>query len=352
MNRKSSHRSVFIGRVAFIGGLLFCVWSGGGARAADLEVQIRAEVGGWIPFRVHADCPAPMRLDLWSNPTDGSVVLPGERLEVYVQPSSSSFVAVYSVDPVGRVRRLFPDAYGDGWVRGGDVLRLPGRGAGSLCFTGPAGTEEVFAVASLDPLVHPTWVGERWEGGRSHRGCSPWRCDDRGCGSGLTNCAATGRFTRLEALCFDLVSRPERPERQIAARLSFGVRDRGDHRRTSCLGPRADCGCGSCRPVRAVIQVRVGGNDCDRCDRVHSRGSRCDADHADRKRTKHWDKAREQDCDEDRDHDRDRDRGRDRDGDGRRSKERERVEHDDRDTRRDRGSDRDGRDGSREHRSR
>ncbi len=336
MNLTWSYRSVLIGLITFIGGLLFCVANGGGARAEGLEVQIQAEVGGWIPFRVDARCPAPMRLDLWSNPSDGSIVLPGERLEVYVRPSTASFMAVYSIDPVGRVRRLFPDAYGDGWVRGGEVLRLPARGAGSLCFTGPAGNEEVFAVASLDPCVHPTWVDERWRGRRSHRGCSPWRCDDRGCGSGLTHCAATGRFTRVEALCLDLVSRPERPERQIAARLSFCVREREGARRPSCIGPRADCGCGTCRPVRAVIRLRVGGDDCDRCDRVHSRGIRCHADDLDRKRTRKLD----------------RDRDRDRDRAGRENNKRERVDHDDRDTRRERGRAHEDRDASREHRSR
>ncbi len=95
-----------------------------------------------------------LRVRVWTEPGEGSLVFPGESVKVRFRVDDDAYVVVYDIDTMGRVRVLFPeDPYDDGFVRGGQVVRLPGRGAGyRLMVSGPAGVERIVALASDRPL--------------------------------------------------------------------------------------------------------------------------------------------------------------------------------------------------------
>jgi hypothetical protein len=96
-----------------------------------------------------------LRVRVWTEPGEGALVFPGEDVKVRFRVDEDAYVVVYDVDTMGRVRVLFPeDPYDDGFVRGGQVVRLPGRGAGyRLLVSGPAGVERIVALASDRSLM-------------------------------------------------------------------------------------------------------------------------------------------------------------------------------------------------------
>ena len=138
----------------------------GPARADDFRVngQIHIDdlvVGG----EYQRISPVPrgrgVEIDLWSNPDPGDFVRVGDRVELFFRTTEDCYVAIVSIDANGQAQRLFPRRGDDGWVRAGRVQALPGRRDDyDLRFTGPAGDEYVFAVASLDPIApyFPRWL--------------------------------------------------------------------------------------------------------------------------------------------------------------------------------------------------
>ena len=106
-------------------------------------------------IRVPIEDVSDLRVRVWTEPGEGSLVLPGENVSVRFRTDDDAYVVVYVIDTRGRVRVLFPEnPYDDGFVRGGNVVRLPGRGAGyRLMVSGPAGVERIVAMASDRPLV-------------------------------------------------------------------------------------------------------------------------------------------------------------------------------------------------------
>lgn len=96
-----------------------------------------------------------LRVRVWTEPGEGSLLFPGDDVRVRFRVDQDAYVVIYDIDTMGRVRLLFPeDPYDDGFVRGGRVVRLPGRGAGyRLMVSGPAGMERIVALASERPLV-------------------------------------------------------------------------------------------------------------------------------------------------------------------------------------------------------
>lgn len=97
----------------------------------------------------------PLEVDVWTDAGDGAVLFPGEDVRVTLRTNQDAFVVLLNVDTRGRVRKLFPNGRDDGFVRGGERVRVPERHAGyRLQVTGPAGVERLVAVASDQPIAH------------------------------------------------------------------------------------------------------------------------------------------------------------------------------------------------------
>ncbi len=117
-----------------------------------------------------------LTVDVWTDAGNGAALRPGEDVTVDFRVTRSAYVVVYDIDTNGRARLLFPTRRGDdGWVRAGELMRLPERGDGyRLMVTGPAGTERIVALASDKPLVG------RWERFADEDLRSSIRDDDEG----------------------------------------------------------------------------------------------------------------------------------------------------------------------------
>jgi hypothetical protein len=100
-------------------------------------------------------------VEIWTDRGTGSVYVPGERVDVFMQPAYDCFVIVYDIDTDGNVRLLFPyDSRDDGFVRGGQVYRLGMSGYGGYRVTGPSGVEYVHVLSSFKPFRPVYWHGQ------------------------------------------------------------------------------------------------------------------------------------------------------------------------------------------------
>lgn len=91
-------------------------------------------------------------IDLWVN-RDEAIYHPGEVLTISFRTDRDCYVAIYDIDTGGRATRLFPQDGDDGWVEAGRTFILPPENADyEYVIEGPAGTETIIAVASVDRM--------------------------------------------------------------------------------------------------------------------------------------------------------------------------------------------------------
>jgi hypothetical protein len=90
----------------------------------------------------------PLHLDLWVD-KDDAVYYPTERLKIFFQTEKDCFVAVYNIEPGGRINKLFPQDGVSGWVEAHQVYQLPPKDADyDYVIEGPEGIESIIALAS------------------------------------------------------------------------------------------------------------------------------------------------------------------------------------------------------------
>lgn len=106
-----------------------------------------------VPTDEYYDAP---KVRVWTRQGEGSILFPGESLDVTFRTNRSAYVVVLNVDTNGRVSKLFPrNRFDDGFVKGKRKVRLPGKRAGyRLMVTGPPGVERIVAFASDEPIAH------------------------------------------------------------------------------------------------------------------------------------------------------------------------------------------------------
>ncbi|MFC1800105.1 DUF4384 domain-containing protein [Candidatus Eisenbacteria bacterium] len=113
-------------------------------------------------------------VEIWTDRGTGSVYVPGERVDVFMQPAYDCFVIVYDIDTDGNLRLLFPyDSRDDGFVRGGEIYRLGMGRSGGYRVTGPSGVEYVHVLSSFEPFRPVYWHGQAGYASYAHD--ATWR---------------------------------------------------------------------------------------------------------------------------------------------------------------------------------
>lgn len=79
--------------------------------------------------------------------TDKRTYYYGQNVRIYFRATRDAYVYIFSTDPSGKKRQLFPNYYDrDNWVNGGTTYSIPDRSY-SLRATPPSGTETITVVA-------------------------------------------------------------------------------------------------------------------------------------------------------------------------------------------------------------
>jgi hypothetical protein len=102
-----------------------------------------------------------LEIDVWVDNEDG-IYYEGEDISIYFQADRDCHVIIYSIDTRGEVNLLYPsEPWDDGFVRGGEVYRIPDRVADyNLIVSGPEGIEHIQAVASMTEFDVPDWYDQ------------------------------------------------------------------------------------------------------------------------------------------------------------------------------------------------
>ena len=156
------------------------------------------------------------------RPSDAapSAIAQGERLPTgtkvafVVRPSKSAYVYLFQKSPDGKVNVLFPDTRipTKNPLAAGSTLRLPPGAASFKLNDKDIGTERVYLVASLDPVVSLDGAMEKVNGGAAPSGAlaQVTQADDRTSGKGCTRAleldegdAAKPRCIRSRGLEYD-----------------------------------------------------------------------------------------------------------------------------------------------------
>lgn len=207
---------------------------------------------------VHQVVPVPtrgVRVDLWANPGEGAYVQVGDRVQFFFRTNADAYVTLVSVDTEGRARLLFPTYGEDGWVSGGRTYRLPGgRSDYDFRFSGPAGIEYVFAVASLSPPYpyYPSWMvsGECWD-------LDHWRRDDEPTLYD-TGWVVGDPLWSIREFCYELVGRHANPYAYDSEWIAFHVGYRTPRHGHWGYCDRDHCSCGAVRISLGGVFVSTG----------------------------------------------------------------------------------------------
>lgn len=105
-----------------------------------------------------------IKIDVWTDRGNGAIYHPGEDMKVYFRTNRDAFVVIYNVDTRGYVHLLYPYDYRDSrFVEGRRTYSIPSsQDDYDLLVDGPAGTEQIVAIASWDPFDLPNlgWYSE------------------------------------------------------------------------------------------------------------------------------------------------------------------------------------------------
>ncbi|OGC76082.1 MAG: hypothetical protein A2145_02775 [candidate division Zixibacteria bacterium RBG_16_40_9] len=96
-------------------------------------------------------------IDVWADRGNGAIYHPGDDIRIYFRTNRDAFVVIYNVDTRGYVHLLYPYDYRDSrFVEGRRTYSIPSsRDDYDLIVDGPAGTEQIVAIASWDPFDLP-----------------------------------------------------------------------------------------------------------------------------------------------------------------------------------------------------
>ena len=93
-----------------------------------------------------------LNIDLWVNKED-AVYYPTENLKVFFQTNRNCYIAVYNIEPGGRVSRLFPPEDANGWIEADQIYTLPPETTDyDYVIEGSEGIETIIALASEQRL--------------------------------------------------------------------------------------------------------------------------------------------------------------------------------------------------------
>lgn len=102
----------------------------------------------------HTSAPRRNRIDVtaWVDHSDNTYAF-GENVVLNVKTNRDAYLTIVDVGTSGRVHVIFPNRIQtDNRIRAGEILQVPGRQADfNLEVHGPAGTELIKVIASLDP---------------------------------------------------------------------------------------------------------------------------------------------------------------------------------------------------------
>ena len=102
----------------------------------------------------HTESPRRNRIDVtaWVDHSDNTYAF-GENVVLNVKTNRDAYLTIVDVGTSGRVHVIFPNRIQtDNRIRAGETLQVPGRQANfNLEVHGPAGTELIKVIASLDP---------------------------------------------------------------------------------------------------------------------------------------------------------------------------------------------------------
>lgn len=268
MRGRAPSPSAAAGLAALVAAVVLAAASATPARADATPVRLEVGLGVAAPLTLGLETsggggrdkliPVPERgleLELWADPSAGSIVYPGDRAFLYFRANADCYVTVFSVDTEGRVRLLYPGIHDGGYVEGRSTYRLPARGAGhNLVFGGPPGIEYIYAVASFEPMRHryPHWM----VGGRLADPSPGWW--DGECDVWDSGWVVGDPFFRIRRFCEQLVPEPHRPERFATAYLYWHLGRHVAYPRYVC----SDCHRGGYvdpyGPACVAVQVRPG----------------------------------------------------------------------------------------------
>jgi len=105
--------------------------------------------------RLGVAIPEGLTVSVTTDRGPGAAYRDGEDMEIIVTVNKDAYVRLYHVDGSGRIRMIWPNAFGggDGRVPGGQIVRLPGPTDPFRFRMGPPyGTEFIKALASTTPF--------------------------------------------------------------------------------------------------------------------------------------------------------------------------------------------------------
>src|SRR3990172_533676 len=106
-------------------------------------------------------------IDVWVDRGNGATYNPGDDIRIHFKTNRDAFVVIYNVDTRGYVHLLYPYDYRESrFVEGRNTYSIPSsRDDYDLIVDGPAGTEQIVAIASWDPFDLPNlgWYSEEDE---------------------------------------------------------------------------------------------------------------------------------------------------------------------------------------------
>ncbi|EQB63656.1 MAG: PEGA protein [candidate division Zixibacteria bacterium RBG-1] len=96
-------------------------------------------------------------IDVWVDRGNGATYNPGDDIRIHFKTNRDAFVVIYNVDTRGYVHLLYPYDYRESrFVEGRNTYSIPSsRDDYDLIVDGPAGTEQIVAIASWDPFDLP-----------------------------------------------------------------------------------------------------------------------------------------------------------------------------------------------------
>lgn len=112
------------------------------ARALDLKRMGSASVGGF-------------KVSVTTDRGQGAAYRAGESLEILVTVNKDAYVRLFHINGTGGIQLIWPNSFGggDGRIRAGDTVRLPGPSDPfRFLLSAPYGTEFIKAIAATEPF--------------------------------------------------------------------------------------------------------------------------------------------------------------------------------------------------------
>jgi hypothetical protein len=102
--------------------------------------------------------PTDLEVRTWVDRDPGGQGAPnyfvGDKITIYTQVNQDAYVYLFNINAGGQIDLVLPNAYGQSnYLRAGEIRQFPEAGARyQFDVAGPAGTDQVLAIASRQPL--------------------------------------------------------------------------------------------------------------------------------------------------------------------------------------------------------